>query len=109
MHAAVGFCPLVVNTRLSAAREAAPEAARRAPPVFEELVQPVPEPVGGFWHGHAITPPAPGSQRLVKPPPPPPPRSWTNTSANPFVSPATRVEARLSKKTSPPSAEIETA
>src|SRR5262245_535749 len=105
MLAEVGFCPPLVNTRLSEESRAAPAAERLAPPVDDELSQPRPEPVGGFWQGQAITPPAPGSQRLVTPPPP---RSWTNTSSKAFASPETRFVAPLSKNTRPPSEEIET-
>src|SRR5262245_20317069 len=56
----MGRSPVVVNTRLSDEREAAPAALRVAPPVPAEFSHPRPGPDGGFAHGHPITPPDPG-------------------------------------------------
>src|SRR5260221_4910282 len=81
-----------------------PGAERIAPPVAAELSQPRPDPLGGFPQGHAITPPTPGSHRLVKPISL---RSRMNTSSHPFVSPETRFLAKLVNATKRPSAEIE--
>src|SRR5580765_6125137 len=103
MLVAVGFSPPVVKTRLSDERCVSPDAARTAPPVAAELSQPLPGPPGGFEQGQAITPPIPGSHRLVMAGPP---WSWTKTSTVPFVSPLTRLLARLVKATKLPFAEI---
>src|SRR5690349_2425925 len=62
---ALGFCPLVVNTRLSFPRRGRPVALRCAPPVPELLSHPSPRPVGGLEQGQGITPPWPGSQSDV--------------------------------------------
>jgi hypothetical protein len=59
---AVGRSPLEVNTTVSYVTRAMPVAPSCAPPVFELLLQPRPTPTGGFPHGQALTPPAPGSQ-----------------------------------------------
>jgi hypothetical protein len=54
-----------VNTTVSAARLAVPVSVREAPPVADELLHPRPGPEGGFPHGQGITPPEPGSQKVV--------------------------------------------
>src|SRR5258706_2860046 len=100
----VATSPLVVRTRLSDERNGPPVAERTAPPVPEELSQPRPDPAGAFEQGQAITPPTPGSQRLVKFVPPC--RSRTKMSPTPFVSPGTRFGASLRNATYRPSAAI---
>src|SRR5258706_10892128 len=60
---AVGFSPLLVSSRLSAARLAAPLATMLAPPVDALLSQPRSGPAGGFEHGQPITPAVPGVQK----------------------------------------------
>src|SRR5262249_44726162 len=104
MLKAVGVCPLVVKARLSEERYVPPDADRIAPPVAAELSQPCPGPAGGLGHGQAMTPPTPGSHRLVKVGPPT--RSRTNASTLAFVSSGTRFDARLSNAMNRPSAEI---
>jgi hypothetical protein len=94
---ALGFSPEVVNTRSSKARLVPPEADRIAPPVAEELLQPLPGPLGGFEQGQTITPAVPGSHsdwKLV-----PISRSRRKMSAAPFVSPKTRLDASLANAT----------
>src|SRR5689334_20831149 len=66
MLVAVGRSPCVVNTTVSFASEALPDALDAAPPVADEFSQPRPGPLGGFEQGQAITPARPGSQKLVK-------------------------------------------
>src|ERR1700741_4379503 len=100
---AVGFSSVVVKTRLSEEREFPPYAHKTAPPVPEELSQPLPGPPGGFEHGQAMTPPTPGSHRLVNPVRS---RSRRKMSWTAFRSPGTRLVAELEKATKRPSAEI---
>src|SRR5262249_50861898 len=102
MLVAVARSPPVASTRLSDGRYATPEAESAAPPVPDELSQPRSLPLGGFEHGQAITPPAPGSQRLASGEYS---RSRTNTSSRPLSSPGTRSAAALQNATQRPSAE----
>src|SRR5262245_50903512 len=48
--------PVQLNCTESALSEFTPVAVRLAPPVFSELLQPRPSPLGLFAHGQAITP-----------------------------------------------------
>src|SRR5258706_9126762 len=59
---AVGFSPLLVSSRLSAARLAAPLATMLAPPVDALLSQPRSGPAGGVEPGAPIPPAGPGGR-----------------------------------------------
>src|SRR5258706_5548717 len=59
---AVGFSPLLVSSRLSAARLAAPLATMLAPPVDALLSQPRSGPAGGLEAGEPVTTPVAGGQ-----------------------------------------------
>src|ERR1700741_4708200 len=99
---AVGFSPLVVNTKPPAERCVEPLAESAAPPVADELLQPRVGPPGGFEQGQASTP-TPGPQRLEDAAPS---RSRTRMSSAEFVSPGTRLLAMPQNATQRPSAEI---
>src|SRR5689334_16807757 len=103
MLPAVGFSPFVVNTRVSAVSSACPLDVICAPPVLDELLQPLGEPPGGFEQGQVGTEPTPGWQISV--PGGKMPRSRRNVSATLLLSPATRLWSSAVNPTNRPSTE----
>ena len=103
MVEAVGSSPADVNTSVSLASDALPATESTAPPEADaEFLQPLsmaPE----FAQGQAPALPSPKQNGA----PAGAPRSRRKTSYTPFVSPATRFEARLANTTKRPSAEID--